>query len=258
MMRPDEAPINMFSARIDLIWTVVWWTCNYFPYNIPGRIARFPPVLEVCKLLLVVASGGVMCTRVDQVLKFYPASTIAALIVGAHSRHTPLQPNPRCRPGPCRRGPAAAAPLPDQGRRQQVSVLSLRSSPARIRAHMHVTMLAPGRTPMQAHSTAGWGQHGNTHVRAYAAGLTPMQPHSAALGAWACHPLRTALAAGGRSTRTTHCRLSPRASHAAARHPPPSCACTVHARRCLPHRSMHAGTIGGCGGKIINDMIRGG
>lgn len=83
MMRPDEAPINMFSSKIDLMWTVIWWMCNYFPYNVFGRIARLPPVLEICKLLLVVGSGGVMCTRVDQVLKLYPSSTIAALIVGA-------------------------------------------------------------------------------------------------------------------------------------------------------------------------------
>eukprot|EP00892_Ulva_mutabilis_P011952 jgi/Ulvmu1/9129/UM005_0225.1 len=83
LMRPDEAPINFFSSQIDLMWTIVWWMSNYFPYNIPGRIVRWPPVFEVCKLLLVVGSGGIMCTRVDQVLKFYPSATIAALIVGA-------------------------------------------------------------------------------------------------------------------------------------------------------------------------------
>lgn len=88
LMQPQAAPINMFSSKIDLMWTIVWWTCNYFPYNIPGRIVRWPPIFEVCKLLLVVGSGGVMCTRVDQVLKFYPSSTIAALIVGVLSLAT--------------------------------------------------------------------------------------------------------------------------------------------------------------------------
>lgn len=89
LMRPDEAPINMFTYRIDVIWTVVWWISNYFPYNIPGRIIRLPPVMLVCKLLLVIASGSIMCTRVDQVLKFHPDATIAALLVGAlpHLRH---------------------------------------------------------------------------------------------------------------------------------------------------------------------------
>lgn len=108
LMRPDEAPINMFTYRIDVIWTIVWWTSNYFPYNIPGRIIRLPPVKLACKLLALIAAGSIMCTRVDQVLKFYPDATIAALLVGAPPPHPlvvplPLQLSPDCIPGTTRR-----------------------------------------------------------------------------------------------------------------------------------------------------------
>ena len=57
IMRPTEVPINLFTMNIDLIWTLVWWALNYFPYDLPGRVHRLLPVRMASKACLNVRKG---------------------------------------------------------------------------------------------------------------------------------------------------------------------------------------------------------
>ena len=70
-MRPDEVPINMFVYNIDLIWTLVWWSINYFPFSIPGRIQKLLPVRMATKFCLNVrpltcSNRSAFCALISQ------------------------------------------------------------------------------------------------------------------------------------------------------------------------------------------------
>jgi hypothetical protein len=83
LMRPDIVPVNFFTGYTDAVFTFCWWLVNYFPYNIPGRIMRTPLVTEICKLLLLVAVGKVMTSRLDTALHLHPHATVGAIMIGA-------------------------------------------------------------------------------------------------------------------------------------------------------------------------------
>jgi hypothetical protein len=84
LMRPDIVPLNFFTGHTDAVFTFCWWLVNYFPYNIPGKIVRTPFVTEICKLLVLLAVGKVMTSRLDTALLLHPGVTVGAIMIGAH------------------------------------------------------------------------------------------------------------------------------------------------------------------------------